>query len=712
MKIPKLLTICLVICCLSINVFAACPDEVCGNGVSVSITAKFAQAYPERGIVVGDPASVAQVGDMVEYEVTVGVEADRCPHINIAGDLYLPSYLNPGDEVPLPAIPDCDDCENPTDPQPPCDPITYGGFFYTIQESDLGSLDTTNDKVRAQVIVDADAVTNLDPLILDDGGNDASWSIVVANTPQICIEKSVCPFSKAWDPPETITYNYTLENCGEPLTDPSGAIIVPAPDITVTSILDTQDDGTVEDLIDEFLVANGSDVLAAGASVSFSYDYIVASDETREVITNVVVVNGIGQDAFQTPVTDNDDASVDLLHPEFNIEVTCEDGDVEEGMQRFEVQFCNTGDVCLEILPSIDDINPFYLPDGECSQIFEVWRPLEGGGEGECGLGGGSATLTVDATATLTCPDTFPPGCELDNVVDTDSASATCGIPTCEVEWSVTKECLTSPWNDGDGPCDLQPGDMARYRLVICNDSPICPTDPVELYFLVNDPPALIDELVGPLTAGECSEPIEYEELVDPADYVCTEPGEAFAMEENVATVEVFCADGSSAGPSKEARDTCCYYCPGGEGCTPGFWKNHPACWCDSYTPEMLLSDVFTRLQDPPYDTLDDDDRKSDFDTDTLDDGIRYRGGPGLAGSTRNMLRHAVAALLNGCSDDVLYPISDLMVIDVVNFVLDLESIADIQQLHMILAGFNEDSPCPIDAHCRRHDEITNGNDN
>jgi len=55
----------------------------------------------------------------------------------------------------------------------------------------------------------------------------------------------------------------------------------------------------------------------------------------------------------------------------------------------------------------------------------------------------------------------------------------------------------------------------------------------------------------------------------------------------------------------------------------------------------MLASDVFTRLSAAPYDTLDDDDRKSDFDTDTLLGALKYRGGSGLAGAVRNMLRHA-----------------------------------------------------------------------
>jgi hypothetical protein len=97
-------------------------------------------------------------------------------------------------------------------------------------------------------------------------------------------------------------------------------------------------------------------------------------------------------------------------------------------------------------------------------------------------------------------------------------------------------------------------------------------------------------------------------------------------------------------------------------------------------------------------------DRKSDFDTDTLADALRYRGGEGLAGKARNMLRHATAALLNSCSTDVGYPLSVQFIIDAGNDALDSEDPAVIQDTHMILAGLNEDSPCPIDAHCRVKD--------
>lgn len=138
------------------------------------------------------------------------------------------------------------------------------------------------------------------------------------------------------------------------------------------------------------------------------------------------------------------------------------------------------------------------------------------------------------------------------------------------------------------------------------------------------------------------------------------------------------------------------------EGCTPGFWKNHPSCWNIAYNKDMLISDVFVALISAPYDILDDGDRKSDFDTDTMLVALRYRGGSNLAGSVRNMLRHATAALLNANNNNVGYPIPDSLVIDLVNHVLNQQDIDQIQELHVILKDLNENSPCPINAHGKR----------
>lgn len=91
----------------------------------------------------------------------------------------------------------------------------------------------------------------------------------------------------------------------------------------------------------------------------------------------------------------------------------------------------------------------------------------------------------------------------------------------------------------------------------------------------------------------------------------------------------------------------------GPAGCTPGFWKNHPAAWPAPYTPATALNSVFSAA---PAGI-------------TLDDALNYNG----SDSSGILLRAAVAALLNIVHAGVDYPVvlSDLVL--VVNLVLGMD---------------------------------------
>ena len=79
----------------------------------------------------------------------------------------------------------------------------------------------------------------------------------------------------------------------------------------------------------------------------------------------------------------------------------------------------------------------------------------------------------------------------------------------------------------------------------------------------------------------------------------------------------------------------------GNQGCTPGFWKNHTDVWV-GYSPDTLMSAVFSNAA--PY------------DVDTLLQGLKLKGGPGVDGAKQILLRAAVSALLNSTS--VNYPLT------------------------------------------------------
>jgi hypothetical protein len=78
---------------------------------------------------------------------------------------------------------------------------------------------------------------------------------------------------------------------------------------------------------------------------------------------------------------------------------------------------------------------------------------------------------------------------------------------------------------------------------------------------------------------------------------------------------------------------------PGGEGCTPGYWKNHLDAWV-GYDPGDDFNTTFG-CELMPGGT-------------TFDDAINAKGGHENA-----LARHAVAALLNAASPDVSYDLTE-----------------------------------------------------
>jgi hypothetical protein len=95
------------------------------------------------------------------------------------------------------------------------------------------------------------------------------------------------------------------------------------------------------------------------------------------------------------------------------------------------------------------------------------------------------------------------------------------------------------------------------------------------------------------------------------------------------------------------------------EGCTPGFWKNHPSAWGPTgYLTTQTLEDVF----DVPD--------SFGLDGTTLLQALSLAGGNGPQGAAEILLRAAVAALLNAAHPGVTYPLTEAEIISQVNTAL------------------------------------------
>jgi hypothetical protein len=95
----------------------------------------------------------------------------------------------------------------------------------------------------------------------------------------------------------------------------------------------------------------------------------------------------------------------------------------------------------------------------------------------------------------------------------------------------------------------------------------------------------------------------------------------------------------------------------GDQGCTPGFWKvpQHHDSWQEA-DPDTLLS------FDPPGAPIpafanSTSDLDGDGAADSFLDALNFRGGSGLVGAERILMRAAVAAWLNAATEELGYPI-------------------------------------------------------
>lgn len=122
----------------------------------------------------------------------------------------------------------------------------------------------------------------------------------------------------------------------------------------------------------------------------------------------------------------------------------------------------------------------------------------------------------------------------------------------------------------------------------------------------------------------------------------------------------------------------------GDEGCTPGYWKNHPGSWAATgFTTGQSLESVF----DVP--------NSFGLDNVSLLAALSFDGGSGTIGGARILLRAAVAALLNAAHPGVDYPRTLASVIADVNAALASGSRSTMLALASALDSDNNRG-CPL----------------
>ncbi len=129
----------------------------------------------------------------------------------------------------------------------------------------------------------------------------------------------------------------------------------------------------------------------------------------------------------------------------------------------------------------------------------------------------------------------------------------------------------------------------------------------------------------------------------------------------------------------------------GGQGCTPGFWKNpkHFSLWT-TYTPTQLVGSVFNVPAVFPDGTS-----GTSLSGATLADGLAFQGGSTINGASQILLRAAIAGLLNSTNAGVAYPFTTAQIISGVNTALNSGDRTQITNLATQIDNANNGG-CPL----------------
>ncbi|MFH1219018.1 MAG: FlgD immunoglobulin-like domain containing protein [Candidatus Eisenbacteria bacterium] len=669
------------------------------------------------------------VGDFIDYSISLKVNPPACDISDALVTFWRP------DDDPQPLAPVCGSPGGhaialglyiaqspPGDPAVVFDHTTNLELRYQIRDQDIAADGT----VKAYYCIDGIALVG--PPVMEF--QDEKPSVNFVCQPCVRVTKSVdCGTSKVGD---EVVYTITVTNCDTRGRTP----------LTLVSVVDDK----LGDLSGSF-----SPVLASGQSETRTFDYTILPGDNDPLVNTVTVTY---RDALALAVSDFASATVDLVHPEFTVTKECTSveplrpGDTANYLVTVE----NTGDVRMDFTAvdaAIPAIPPFSLdPGGVFTQTVSLLnaQPPEICNEVTvtatipyCGLPNRIVRSARDCCGV--CP---PPCVEIGKSVDCDTSKVgdrvvyTVSIRNCG-QSDLTNVVVT---DDLMGtlpgfPSTLTPGQRVSldfpYTIVagnepgpVVNQAHVTAIDACDRTTRVTDDSEIVRvTLVHPdftVTKTCQTDPVPVggtaEFLVTVTntgdvrlDFTAVEPavpaippfslnpGGVFTqtvtmpvpagVDEVCDTITVTARIPYCRLPNELVREAiACCSVAGEDGCTPGFWKNHPDCWA-CFSPSTLVGTVFTVPA-----TL------SELADDTLMEALGYPGGKGTIGAARNLLRHAVSAVLNACNPNGAYPMSQDQVILAVNAALATLDRTQMGSLQSMLDRYNN-LGCFLDAHCR-----------
>ncbi|HEX5015242.1 MAG TPA: hypothetical protein VFV72_13910 [Candidatus Limnocylindrales bacterium] len=314
-------------------------------------------------------------------------------------------------------------------------------------------------------------------------------------------------------------------------------------------ILDTIVDDVVGDLETEANAA-GCDVLTDNEVCSFTKDYTVQAGDPDPLVNTVTV--HYHPSGFPNDITDSDDHSLNLFQPSVTIDKTGDELSKVGDPVNYTITVTNT---------SSND-----SPDLIC----DISDAMLGIDEQDVAIAPGANhvindSYTVQAgdpdpllnTASVTCsPEGFP------NVLGpiTDGHSVNLFQPGVQVVKG--------------GPTSAHVGDTVTYTFAITNTGS---TDGPDL--LID---SVTDDVIGNLTAAASAAGCDILNDNETCNFTANYTIQAGDPNPLVNTVTVHYHPSGFPNDITDQDDHSLEVLPSGQGCTPGFWKNHTNVWDDS----------------------------------------------------------------------------------------------------------------------------------
>jgi uncharacterized repeat protein (TIGR01451 family) len=461
----------------------------------------------------------------------------------------------------------------------------------------------------------------------------------------IDVQKTGTTLSKVGDP---ANYTITITNTG----------FVPLYKDSITdTLLGSIASGGVNNGANPYVVTNTCGAsLAPGASCTITLQRLIQAGDPDPLPNTVTAVYRGNQDLSGSAISDSDDHSVNLFQPDVSIEKTADTLSKVGDSVDFHITVTNTGSsdsppiTCTLTDPLLGVNKTITSLAVGASDVTNASRTTQAGDPDPL-VNTASVTCTVDGFGNTLGPKSAESSTNL--FQPSVDVAKTCQPPSVQVGQTITYTCTITNTSSGDSPnllldsvTDSVAGDItSQANAAGCGS--LTPAASCQVTY------TFVAQLVGTL--------------------------------QNTVTVH-YHPDGFP----NDITDTasCSVEVTGGEGCTPGFWKNHTSLWdgvgSDDVTSTIQTTDLFNA-------TFGVTSAQSG-----LDDSVTLLDALSVSGSNLAALdRQATAAIISADASGVNYPYSVAQVIAIYQDAVTPGGSYDINSALAALQAANELN-CPL----------------